>query len=217
MNTKKPNCRGIKPELGVNQIAKAERRKSVDKNKIYGWGSLPEIICLLANIALERRGGWVGVKRSRLVCRNMFLCCNRQESSRSQRISLQWLETTLTLRKLENDLIKRRTNAITLTRAYLVSGNSIIFSCLIAGSERAAKRRGALWLSRHQFWAERSCPLHEQAGLPVAELVFDAPIAKPINIENGRNKFPLDFVHFLLSSAVPCFETKQQISRWIYK
>lgn len=29
----------------------------------------------------------------------------------------------------------------------------------------------------------------------------DAPIAKPINIENERNKFPLDFVHFLLSSA----------------
>lgn len=62
MNTKKPNCRSIKLELGVNQIAKAERRKSVDKNKIYGWGSLPEIICLLANIALERWGGWGGGK-----------------------------------------------------------------------------------------------------------------------------------------------------------
>lgn len=43
--------------------------------------------------------------------------------------------------------------------------------------------------------------LHKQAGLPVAKLVCDAPIAKPINIENERNKFPLDFVHFLLSCA----------------
>lgn len=39
MNTKKSNCRSIKLEFGVNQNAKAERRKSVDKNKIYGWGS----------------------------------------------------------------------------------------------------------------------------------------------------------------------------------